>query len=215
MIHFSVTLVIVIVTAIISFVAFSNEKLKEDLLFWPARINKGGQWYRFLSHGLIHADILHLAFNMLALYSFGQFIEEDLFSAPGLFGTKAKIFFLLMYVLALIFSSVPDYFKYRNNYGYRALGASGAVSAVIFAGIILEPRIPVSFIFLPIPIPGYIFALIYLVFSWYMAKRGGDNIGHSAHLYGALFGVLYVVLAGKAFSGANVLGEFYRSIVHH
>ena len=215
MTHFSVTLVIVIITSIISFIAFSNEKLKEDMLFWPARINKGGQWYRFLSHGLIHADILHLAFNMLALYSFGVFIEEDLFSAPGLFGSKARIFYLILYVLALIISSVPDYFKYKDNYSYRALGASGAVSAVIFAGIILQPRIPVSFIFLPIPIPGYIFALIYLAFSWYMAKRGGDNIGHSAHLYGALFGVLYVVLAGKAFSGANVLSDFFKAIVNH
>lgn len=211
----SITLIIVILTSIASFVAFNNEKIKEELLFWPARINNGRQYYRFFSHGLVHADILHLAFNMLALYSFGQFIEQDLFTDPNLFGRQARIFYLLLYVLALVISSIPDYFKYRDIYGYRALGASGAVSAVIFAGIILEPRIPVSFIFLPIPIPGYIFALIYIAFSAYMARRGGDNIGHSAHLYGALFGVVYVALAGKAFANANVLLDFYHSIISH
>ena len=211
----SITLILVAVTSIVSFVAFSNERIKESLLFWPARIYNGKQYYRFLSHGLVHADIMHLAFNMLALYSFGKFIEEDLFTAPGLFGTNAKVFYLLLYVLALVISSIPDYFKYRTNYAYRALGASGAVSAVIFAGIILEPKIPITFIFFPVPIPGYIFALLYVAFSAYMARKGGDNIGHSAHLYGALFGVIYVVLAGKVFSDANVLGEFFRSILPH
>jgi len=211
----SITLILVAVTSIVSFIAFTNENIKESLLFWPARIFNGKQYYRFLSHGLVHADIMHLAFNMLALYSFGKFIEEDLFTAPGLFGTRAKVFYLLLYVLALVISSIPDYFKYRNNYAYRALGASGAVSAVIFAGIILQPKIPIAFIFFPIPIPGYIFAILYLVYSAYSARRGGDNIGHSAHLYGALFGVLYVVLAGKVFSDANVLGNFIKMILPH
>jgi membrane associated rhomboid family serine protease len=213
----SMTMIIVVITCAVSLIAFYNQKVKSDLIFWPAVIQERGQYYRFLSYGLIHADFVHLLFNMVSLYSFGTFIERDIFSAPFMFGDNGKIFFLSMYVLALIFSTLPDFFKYRNVSGYTALGASGAVSAVIFAGIILRPKLGIYIFFIPIPIRGYIYGILFLVMSAYLARRGRDNIGHVAHFFGALFGVAFIVITAQLFSNekVNVLGEFFRSIIGH
>nr|WP_214446626.1 rhomboid family intramembrane serine protease [Flavihumibacter rivuli] len=208
----SITLTIIILTGVISFTAFNNEKIREDLLFWPAQINSRNQYYRFLSCGFIHADIMHLAFNMISLYSFGEFVEIYLFSHPALFGNKAKLVYLGLYVLAIIVSVLPDYFKYRNNYAYRALGASGAVSAVIFSGILLQPNIPINLFFIPIDIPGYIFGFIFLGLSAFMAKRGGDNIGHMAHFSGAIFGVLYTIIMAKVIANYDVMKVFIEAV---
>ncbi|MCC6286877.1 MAG: rhomboid family intramembrane serine protease [Chitinophagaceae bacterium] len=212
----SITLVIVILTSIISIVAMSNAKMKGELIFWPAVIKSSGQYYRFLSYGLIHADYIHLSFNMLSLYSFGVFVEEHLFSAPYFFDVKGKIFFLVMYVGALVISTIPDYIKYKDVYGYTALGASGAVSAVIFAGIILQPNLPIRFMFIPFDIPGYIFGILFLGLSAYLAKKGTGNIGHVAHFFGAVFGIVFTVIAVKLFSNnhIDVLSEFMRSILN-
>jgi len=210
----SVTLIIVILTCIVSIAAFNSDKMKAELLFWPAVIKNNGQYYRFLSYGLIHADYIHLSFNMLSLYSFGIFVEQHLFSAPYFFAGNGKIFFLVMYVGALIVSTIPDYIKFKDVYGYTALGASGAVSAVIFSGIILQPKLPIRFMFIPFDIPGYVFGILFLVLSAYLAKRGTGNIGHAAHFFGAIFGVAFTVIAVKAFSPeqTDVLGDFIRSI---
>jgi membrane associated rhomboid family serine protease len=210
----SITLIIVVITCVISIIALNNPKLKADLIFWPAVIKTNGQYFRFLTYGLIHADYIHLSFNMLSLYSFGIFVEQQVFSAPFLFYEKGKIFFLAMYVLALVISTIPDYFKYRDVYGYTALGASGAVSAVIFSGIILRPQLPIRFMFIPFDIPGYIFGILFLVLSAYLAKRGKDNIGHVAHFFGAIFGIVFTVVAAKLFANENVdvLGDFIHSI---
>jgi membrane associated rhomboid family serine protease len=210
---FTITLLITIITGAISLMAFSNEPLKEKLLFWPHKIRHNREYHRFLSHGLVHADLIHLTFNMLAFYSFGIYVEEYLFSAPYLFGSQGRLFFILLYVGALILSSIPDYYKYKDVYPYRALGASGAVSAVIFAGIILRPNLPIRFLFIPFDIPGYIFGVIFLAFSMYMAKKGQDNIGHSAHFFGALYGVAFTVIAGQGIAGASVLKEFWIQIM--
>ncbi|MFT3947227.1 MAG: rhomboid family intramembrane serine protease [Agriterribacter sp.] len=212
----SITLIIVIFTSVTSIIAMSNAKMKGELIFWPAVIKSNRQYYRFLSYGLIHADYIHLSFNMLSLYSFGVFVEEHLFSAPYFFDDKGKIFFLIMYAGALIVSTIPDYIKYKDVYGYTALGASGAVSAVIFAGIILQPNLPIRFMFIPFDIPGYIFGIIFLALSAYLAKKGTGNIGHVAHFFGAVFGVAFTVIAVKAFSTGHtdVLGEFMRAILN-
>lgn len=212
----SVTLVIVIITCIISIMSFNNDKMKAELIFWPAVIKNNRQYYRFLSYGLIHADYIHLSFNMLSLYSFGVFVEEHLFSAPYFFDTKGKMFFVILYVGALIVSTIPDYLKYKDVYGYTALGASGAVSAVIFAGIILQPQLPIRFMFIPFDIPGYIFGILFLALSAYLAKKGTGNIGHVAHFFGAVFGVAFAVIMVKLFSASHtdVLGDFMRSILN-
>lgn len=206
----SITLTIVIITCLVSLAAFGNQRIQEDFIFWPAAMKRGGQLYRFFTYGLIHADYLHLAFNMISLWSFGQFVEKVVFSE--LFEEKAKLLYILLYVLAIIISTLPDYFKYRNNYSYRALGASGAVSAVIFAGIALEPKLPIRMFFIPVDIPGYLFAIIFLALSTYLARRGRDNIGHGAHITGAVFGLLYTIIAGKLVANYDVVQAFLQAL---
>lgn len=187
----TITLIIIIITGIISFTAFSNQKVVNDLIFYPPAITKHNQWYRFFTCGLIHADITHLLFNMLSLYLFGELVEEY-FSSPVLFGDKGKIFYILMYVMALFVCLIPTFFKHKNDYYYRSLGASGAVSAVVFAGILFEPTAKLGFFFIPPVIPGYIFGPLYLILSTFMERQSRDNINHSAHIWGALFGIGYV-----------------------
>jgi membrane associated rhomboid family serine protease len=207
----SFTLIIVIITAFISIGGISNQKIIDDLIFYPPDIRRH-QYYRFITHGFIHADFFHLAFNMVALYSFGESTEKALFSHPCIFGSNGKYFFLLLYFMGLIVASLPDYLRYKNSYHFRSLGASGAVSAVIFAAITLLPQLPINFLFIPIDIPGFIFAIIYLFASAYLDKRGGGKINHSAHLWGALFGIVFVLVFVKLFGRLDVYDNFLKQI---
>lgn len=191
----TITLIIVIITTLISIGAFSNQKMMEDLIFYPPAVSQQNQFYRFFTCGLIHADWAHLIFNMLALYLFGKEVEEAfviLFDKPG------RYIYLLMYVSALLISLLPTYFKNKENYQYRSLGASGAVSAVIFAGLMLAPETEVYIFFIPIPIPGFIFAPLYLLISAFLDRKGGSNINHSAHIWGALYGLIFVIATTRA-----------------
>lgn len=216
----SITLLIVIATVIVSISAFNNQRTHDDLIFYPPAITERRQWYRFLSYGLIHADWFHLAFNMLALYSFGKIVENGFNYTTGIdngfiqiFGDRlGKLLYLSMYVLALIISILPTYAKHKDDYHYRGLGASGAVSAVVFAAILLEPRSGVSMMFLPVSIPGYIFGPLYLLISSWLAKRGRDNINHSAHIWGAIFGIVFILLACQLFSSKEPVRDFIRSV---
>ena len=192
--EFSITLIIVIITVLISIRGFSNQKTIEDLIFYPPAISERNQYYRFISHGFIHADVVHLAFNMIALYSFGQGLEKVM-SFSCVFSNYGKLVFLLLYFTALIIASLPDYIKYKGSYHFRSLGASGAVSAVIFSMLVFFPQTPIRFFFIPIPIPGYIFGVLYLAVSVYLDKRGGGNINHSAHFWGAAYGVVFTLVA--------------------
>lgn len=212
MISFSITLIIVIITCLVSFAAFNREKLMNDLIFWPAGIQRNRQYYRYITYGLIHADMIHLFFNMLALYTFGIYIENGLFSSPDLFGQNGKLFFLVLYISAIIISPIPDFFIHRNNPDYRALGASGAVSAVVFAGIMLQPKNIISFYF--IPIPGYIGGILFLALSVYLGKRGKDNIGHGAHFTGAVYGLIFTIIATKLFANFDAVKAFMDAILN-
>jgi len=187
----SLTLIIIIITCIISFTAFSNQKIIDDLIFYPPAIRYRNQWYRFITCGFIHADIGHLAFNMFSFYLFGGIVEE---SFDSIFGERGKALYIGLYVLALVVCLIPTYLNNIDNSYYRSLGASGAVSAVVFAGIFLSPLSKIGLFFIPPIIPGFIFGPIYLVASAYMSKRGGDNINHSAHFWGAVFGVGYLII---------------------
>ncbi|MCX8021006.1 MAG: rhomboid family intramembrane serine protease [Chitinophagaceae bacterium] len=187
----SITLLIVLLTVIISFGAFNNTKMINDMIFYPPAITRNGQWYRFITCGLIHADPVHLFFNMISLYMFGEFVEE-VFVSEQLFGSKGKFLFLLMYVLALVFCLLPTFYKHKHDYSYRSLGASGAVSAVVFAGIFLEPRVKIGLFFIPPVIPGYIFGPLYLILSSYLERKAEDNVNHSAHFWGAVFGIVFL-----------------------
>ena len=208
----TITLAIIIFTCLVSISAFSNAKLMDDLIFYAPAIDKRRQYYRFLSHGFLHADYLHLAFNMFALYSFGQAVETMLYSNECLFESKGKLFYILLYIGGLIVASVPDYLRHKNNHNYRSLGASGAVSGVIFAAIALLPQLPIRFLFIPIDIPGYVFGLLYLVISAYLDRRGGGNINHSAHFWGAAFGLIFTFVCGQFFSNMNMIENFLRQI---
>lgn len=207
----SITLIIIIITALVSFSGFSNQKLIDDLIFYPPAITKHRQWYRFFTCGFIHADITHLLFNMLSLYMFGGILEKEFME---IFGQPGKAYYLLMYILALFVCLLPTFGKHKNDYNYRSLGASGAVSAVVFASILLNPlnRVGIYFIFMP----GYIFAVLYLILSSYLERRGKDNINHSAHIWGALFGVAFViVLCYILQTDYKPLDAFLFQVKHH
>jgi membrane associated rhomboid family serine protease len=209
--EFSITLIIVILTCIVSIGGFNSQKTIDDLIFYPPSV-KRGQVYRFVSHGLIHADPAHLIFNMLALYSFGESLEK-IYTLPFVYGGYGKIVYLVLYFTALIVASVPDYFKHKDHYHYRSLGASGAVSAVIFSAILFNPNSGIGLIFLPgLHIPGYIFAIIYLVISTILAKRGNDNIGHTAHITGAIYGLVFTYITTKLFTNFDILNSFWKLV---
>ena len=217
----SITLIIIAATSIISFIAFNNHNLLDQFIFYPPAVRRG-QWYRFFSCGLIHADMAHLLFNMFALYIFG--VGSKIETVAGtihtgveykfidVFGEKGRIIYLAMYVLALAACVIPTYSKNKDNYHYRSLGASGAVSAVIFASILFNPLLGMGLFFIPIYIAGFLFGIIYLVVSGMLEKRGQGNINHSAHIFGALFGVGFTIIACQAFSDYPVLTNFVDEI---
>lgn len=210
----SITLIIIIITSLVSFGGFSNDKIINDLIFYPPAVTKQNQWYRFFSCGLIHADTAHLIFNMLSLYLFGEFVENS-FASPILFAEKGKVLYLAMYALALFVCLVPTFIKHKNDYYYRSLGASGAVSAVVFAGILFDPTAKMGFFIIPPIIPGYIFGPLYLLISTYLEKQGKDNINHSAHIWGAIFGILFIVAAAAIFkTDYQPLEQFVLKIKH-
>lgn len=192
----TITIVLIIITAISSILAFGNPAMFYQMKFNPYLIQNNRQWYRFFTHALIHADWMHLFVNMFVLWSFGSLVEQ-LFAVN--FGNKAALYYLLLYVGGIMFSSLPSYGKHRNHEYYNAVGASGAVSAVLFSSIIMYPQGTVMFIFLPVPIPAWIFGLLYLFYSAYMSKKGNDNIGHDAHFWGAVFGLVFTIALNPGF----------------
>ena len=206
----SITIIIIIITAVISFMAFSNAALMDKLIFYPPDITQRKQWYRFFSNGLIHADIGHLAFNMISLYFFGDLVNS---AFTQIFGNAGTLLYLIMYVSSLAVCLIPTYIKHKENYYYRSLGASGAVSAVIFVGIFFYPATPIQIFFIPIGIPGFIFGPLYLILTAYLNKRGGGGINHSAHLWGALYGIVFLVLLCFALqTGFNPFTNFVQSV---
>lgn len=206
--NLTITIILVIITALVSFRGFSNQKVIDDLIFYPPAVTQRKQWYRFFTCGLIHADAAHLIFNMLSLYLFGRFVEAKFIE---IFGEAGKWYYLVLYISALFVSLLPTYLKHKNDPNYKSLGASGAVSAVVFAGLMVAPGIEVGFFIIPPIIPGFIFGPLYLLISIYLDKRGGGNINHSAHIWGAVYGVLFVIVAGK-FAGYDAIGEFIDGV---
>lgn len=183
-------LTIVLVTGLISVLAFYNPQLLERLQFNAYAIRHQRQGWRFLSYGLVHAGWAHLAINMFVLWSFGRIVFE---MYGYYFGAKGILYFLLLYIGGIMFSVLFDYGKHKDDPHYNAVGASGAVSAVVFASIILFPSGGIYLFFIPVEIPSPVFGILYLVYSAYMARRGRDNIGHDAHFWGAVYGVLLTI----------------------
>lgn len=181
-----ITYVIMAITALVSYKAFQDGSLKWRFMFNAYEIKRKKEWYRFFSHGLIHADWVHLGLNIYVLYLFGGTVETSFVAQFGL--VKGIVNYLLLYIGGLAVSSFYSYAKHQDNTHYNALGASGAVSAVVFASIALFPMKELGIILIPFYIPGVIFGALYLLYSNYMAKKQMDNIGHDAHFWGALFG---------------------------
>ncbi|HZX77865.1 rhomboid family intramembrane serine protease [Lysobacter sp.] len=180
------TFVLIAVTVLVSWLAFDRPALLERLILWPPAIDRKKQYDRLLTHGFIHADWSHLLFNMITLYFFGRLIERVMAELIGPAG------FVLFYLSAIVIAILPTYLRHRHDPHYRSLGASGAVSAVLFAYILLQPWSLIIVFFLPMP--AILYAVAYIAYSIWMDKRGGDNINHSAHLSGALYGVLFMLL---------------------
>ena len=174
------------ITALVSYKAFQDGSLKWRFMFNAYEIKRKKEWYRFFSHGLIHADWLHLGLNIYVLYLFGGKVEHEFIKEFGM--VRGIVNYLLLYIGGLAVSSFYSYAKHQDNPNYNSLGASGAVSAVVFASIALFPMDKLGIILIPFYIPGVIFGALYLLYSNYMAKKQLDNIGHDAHFWGALFG---------------------------
>ena len=202
----SSTFIIIGFTALISFMAFKNQELKFRLLFYPHRMREEKEWYRYFSSGLIHADFQHLLFNMFTLFFFGQNVEQYLHIFGGDF-PETK--FWILYFGSMLMSGMFSYYKHQDNHNYMALGASGAVSGVLFSAILFDPW-GWLFIFGAIPIPGILFGVGYLFYSAKMAKEARDNIGHDAHFYGAIAGVVLTLL----FNAPAVASNFIEKILH-
>lgn len=205
----TITIIIIIITVLVSIAGFRSAKVIDDLIFYPPAITEKKQYYRFITCGFIHADISHLFFNMYAFYLFGN-ITEEIFLA--IFGDYGKLLYIIMYVLALIACLIPSFQKNRNNPNYKSLGASGAVSAVVFAYIMFNPLAGVGLIFIPVFIPGFLFGIIYLVVSYFLDRKGSGSINHSAHIWGALFGIIFLIVTSKLFSDYPVLDHFINSV---
>ena len=184
-----VTLVIIAVTCLVSILCFTGTLNGNRLLFNAYSVWHRKEWHRMLTHGLVHGGWGHLFFNMLTLYFFGRVVEQYFQLAFG--STPGIVLYVVLYVTAIAVSSIWDLVKYRNDWNYNAVGASGAVSAILFASILFEPKMGIYIYLIPIPVPGYIFAPLYLLYCWYMARRNMDNIGHTAHFWGAVYGLLF------------------------
>ena len=197
-------LTIILITGFVSFMAFNNGELMDRLKFNAWYIKRDREWYRFFSYGLVHADWAHLMVNMFVLWSFSSVVMQ-FFTLD--FGNRGYLIFGLLYAGGILFSTLFDFAKHKDDIYYNAVGASGAVSAVVFSAIILYPAGKIAFIFIPIPIPSWIFGILYLIYSAYMGKRANDNIGHNAHFWGAVFGIIFTFLINGEY-----LPRFYRQL---
>ncbi len=192
------TYAIIIITVLVSIAAFNNEELFQRFRFNAWLIKEKKQSWRFFSYALLHAGWMHLLVNMFVFFSFGRFVEE---AFVQVFGTgRGLLYFVLLYVGGVLFSTLYDYNKQKANPYYDAVGASGAVAAVLFSSILLAP-VNSLFIFpIPFPVPAWLFGVLYIVYSAYMGKKGTDNIGHNAHFFGAVFGLLFTIVVNPAFA---------------
>jgi membrane associated rhomboid family serine protease len=194
-----VTFVLIAVTVLVSWQAFERPRLLERLILWPPAIDRRKEFDRLITHGFIHADWQHLLFNMITLFFFGRLVEGAFMPYIGALG------FVLFYLSAILVAILPTYLRHRHDPNYRSLGASGAVSAVLFAFILIQPW-SLIFVFF-VPIPAILYAVLYIGYSIWMDKHGGDNINHSAHLWGAGYGVLFTVMMEP-----RVVGSFLQRL---
>lgn len=190
------TLILITITSLVSILCFTGTLNGDKLLFNAYYVWHRKEWYRLFSYGVVHGSWWHLFFNMLTLYFFGRVVEQYFALAFG--DTLGIVLYVVLYVSAIAVSSIRDLVKFKDDWNYNAVGASGTVSAILFASILFEPKMGIYIYLIPIPVPGYIFAPLYLLYCWYMAKRNMDNIGHSAHFWGAVYGLVFPLICKPA-----------------
>lgn len=193
-------------TVLISLLAFRDRKVFDGMVFEPFTINTQQDWFRLLTHGFIHGNIPHLAINMFVLFMFGPLVERGYMELTGRSGLLP---FLILYIAGITLSSLPGYFKHKWDPAYRAVGASGATSAVVFASILMYPTNTMYLLILPIPAPAWVFGILYLGYEWYQGQRASDGIAHDAHFAGALVGILFTSILDP-----GVVGRFVQAIGH-
>lgn len=186
----NLTYIIIGLTSVVSLMSFNKPQIMNRFMFNPYAINHNNEYYRFLTSGLLHGSIGHLALNMLTMYFFGGIVEMYF---SYIFGASGAYYFVALYTLGVIVADIPTYFKQRNNPSYNALGASGGVASVLFVSIVLQPMQKICLYFF-ICLPGVILGIGYLIYSYFSGKKANDHINHDAHLYGALFGLVYCVV---------------------
>lgn len=210
--EFNILIIFIVIIVGFSWKAFNDSSFMEKWMFIPYLVRSDRQFYRFASHIAIHVDTMHLIFNMVSLFFLGQgflnmqageystnadlttrfVLDDGLIQQYG--WIMGQVHFGLIFILGGLFAGLIPYARHNDHPWYRSLGASGAVSAVVFAAIMWNPEMRLSMFFIPIAIPAYIFGPLYLLFEFIMDKRGNSGIAHDAHIGGALFGVLYVLL---------------------
>lgn len=186
----TLTIGIIIVTVVISLYTMQKPRVLHGLMMNPYLISTRGQYYRLITSGFIHRDHMHLIFNMFTFYFFGTQLE---YIFHEIFGSFGSVHFMALYISSIVVSDFPTVFKYRKNEHYNSLGASGAVSAVVFACILFLPLQNIC-LYGVLCFPGVVLGFVYLAYSFYSAKKSKDGINHDAHLYGALFGVAYCLI---------------------
>jgi membrane associated rhomboid family serine protease len=205
----SITIIITVITVIISILAMYNEPLMDRMIFNPYTVVRKNEWYRFISAGFIHADFMHLAFNMFSFYMFSDYVEQ-FFSM--IFGAQGFTLYIILYLSALVVCLIPTFLQHKNHYYYNSLGASGAVSAIVFVGIFLQPTIQIGFFIIPPIIPGFIFGPIYLAITAYLSKNGQSGINHSAHLWGSIYGIVFLIMTAKFLGNYDAVGLFIEQV---
>lgn len=200
----NLTIILIIVTVILSITAWNKQELQHKWIFNPYLVYTKKQYWRFLTSGFLHSNGMHLFFNMLALFFFGDVIDR-VFSSR--YPEMSNIYYLLLYLGGIIISDIPTFIKHKQDPNYYSLGASGGVAAVLFGAILYKPLSTIYVYF--IPLPAFVLGGLYIVYSYFQGKRMADNVNHDAHLFGALFGIFFTVILNPA-----VVLSFFRQIAN-
>ena len=186
----SITLVFIGITVVVSFYAWSNGNFYFGMMMNPYEIFKQKQYWRLVTSGFIHSGYMHLGFNMFTFFFFGNVVEIIFGQILGSSGTMV---FILFYLSAIVISDLPTAIQNRHYPGYNSLGASGAVSSMVFASIIYLPLNKIC-LFAILCLPGFILGTLYIIYSYTQSKSISDNINHQAHLYGAIYGIVFALI---------------------
>jgi membrane associated rhomboid family serine protease len=204
-VQLDLTIILIIITVALSIYGWNHANIQQKWMFNPFAAYHNKEYYRFLSSGFIHSNTMHLLFNMIALFFFGDVLERIYVNH---FGTLGLVFYLITYLLGIIVANLKTFFKFKDASYYNSLGASGGVASILFASIIYRPTSSICLYF-AICFPAFILGAFYLIYSYYSGYRTGDKVNHDAHLYGALFGIIFTILIRPA-----VVLEFFERIKH-